>query len=56
MKRLLKCSLSPVDCVICKENPKCPIYTDRYVLRKQLQKFKVELEDTLVIVKAILRQ
>jgi len=51
----LKCGYSEVECKVCERNPDCPIYTDWYVLQKQLKKFKKELEDTWTIVKAILR-
>ena len=50
----MKCAKSETDCETCELNPKCQIYTNRYVLRQQLRKFKKELEDTLTIVKAIL--
>ena len=55
-ERMVKCALSDKRCQECERNPDCLMYTDRYVLVGQLKKLQKNLEDTEVIVKAILKR
>lgn len=50
----LKCGYSEVDCPKCEKNPDCKMYSERYVLRKDLKILRKRLQDTLTILNAIL--
>jgi len=52
----LKCGFSDKPCSRCERNPSCPIYSERYVLFKQLKRLNVVLDDSLTITKAILNK
>ena len=52
----LKCAYSEVKCKLCEKNPDCRIYSERYVLIKQLKKLRKLLEETQIILKAVLEE
>jgi hypothetical protein len=52
----VKCKKSDKPCERCEDNPDCPIYSERYVLVKQLRKLRSNLEETQTILKAVLEK
>jgi len=52
----LKCAKSAKPCKECEDNPDCQVYSERYVLTKQLEKLRKVLEETQIILKAVLER
>ena len=52
----LKCAKSAKPCKECEDNPDCQVYSERYVLTKQLEKLRKVLEETQAILKAVLER
>lgn len=56
MPKELRCALSEKTCDECEKMAECIMHSERYVLRKDLKNLKKRLEDTQLIVNAILKR
>lgn len=52
----MKCAKSGKKCGECESNPNCEIYSERYVLMKQLKKLSKVQDETNTILDAILNK
>ena len=49
----MRCARPGKPCRECELNTECEIYNDRYVLMRELKKLRKNLEDALIVVKAV---
>jgi hypothetical protein len=52
----LKCARSQVACRECEWNPYCFMYSERYVLAKELKRLSNVLDDARIIIKTIMEK